>query len=124
MEDALIQTARYVALCLSALAILAIVIGAAEAVIGIARGMVAGDGHDERRAVWLGFARWLVSGLTFQLAADIVQTTAAPTWDEIGRVAAIAAIRTFLTFFLDRDIDALSRSDNERTARADDAKRA
>ena len=124
MEDALIQTARYVALCLSALAILAIAIGAVEAVIGIARGMVAGDGHYERRAVWLGFARWLVSGLTFQLAADIVQTTAAPTWDEIGRVAAIAAIRTFLTFFLDRDIDAVSRSDNERAARTDDARRA
>jgi uncharacterized membrane protein len=124
MEEALIQTARYVALVLSALAILAIVIGAVEAVIGIARGLLTRDtGHDARRAVWLGFARWLVSGLTFQLAADIVQTTAAPTWDEIGRVAAIAGIRTFLTFFLDRDIDAMSRRDEpsrggERARRA------
>ena len=61
----------------------------------------------ENRAVWLDFARWLVAGLTLQLAADIVQTTIAPTWDEVGRVAAIAAIRTFLTFFLDRDMDAV-----------------
>jgi uncharacterized membrane protein len=30
-------------------------------------------------------------------------------WDDIGRVDAIAAIRTFLTFFLDRDIEAESR---------------
>ena len=97
-------------------------IGAIEAVIGIARGLLTGDaGHDERRAVWLGFARWLVSGLTFQLAADIVQTTAAPTWDEIGRVAAIAGIRTFLTFFLDRDIDALTA--RERSAGSDGAGR-
>ena len=111
MEELLILTARYVALGLNALAILAIGIGAVEAVAGIARSMFAGGDHDERREVWLSFARWLVSGLTFQLAADIVQTTAAPTWDEIGRVAAIAGIRTFLTYFLDRDIEAA----NERT---------
>jgi uncharacterized membrane protein len=118
MEEALIQTARYVALVLSALAILAIVIGAIEAVIGIARGLLTRNtGHDARRDVWLGFARWLVSGLTFQLAADIVQTTAAPTWDEIGRVAAIAGIRTFLTFFLDRDIDAISAREREAADR-------
>jgi uncharacterized membrane protein len=51
------------------------------------------------------FARWLVAGLTFQLAADIVSTTSAPTWQEIGRLAAIAGIRTFLSYFLDREVD-------------------
>ena len=125
MQEVLIEIARYVSLSLSALAILAIVIGAVEAVIGIARDLLAGNiGNDERRTVWLGFARWLVSGLTFQLAADIVQTTAAPTWDEIGRVAAIAGIRTFLTFFLDRDIDAVSARERERPSGDDDARRA
>jgi uncharacterized membrane protein len=125
MEEALIQTARYVGLALSALAILAVVIGAIEAVIGIARGLLAGwTDHDDRQTVWLGFARWLVSGLTFQLAADIVQTTAAPTWDEIGRVAAIAGIRTFLTYFLDRDIEAMSRRAAEGAAGAKSVRRA
>lgn len=115
MEEALVLTARSVALGLSALAILAVVIGAVEAAIAIARALVSGDaGRDARRAAWLGFARWLVAGLTFQLAADIVQTTAVPTWDEIGRVAAIAGIRTFLTFFLDRDIDVMSGREQER----------
>ena len=46
-----------------------------------------------------------MAGLTFQLAADIVHTSIAPTWDEVGKVGAIAVIRTFLTFFLDRDIE-------------------
>ena len=36
-----------------------------------------------------------------------------PGWDDIGRVAAIAVIRTFLTFFLDRDMEKL----RERNAR-------
>jgi uncharacterized membrane protein len=45
------------------------------------------------------------------------------TWDEIGRVAAIAAIRTFLTFFLDRDIDA-ARDSQRRSRGGNDAKHA
>ena len=91
---------------MEALALLVIAIGAVEAAIGIFRIMLARRASDaDKRAVWLGFARWLVAGLTFQLAADIVHTTVTPGWDEIGRVAAIAAIRTFLTFFLDRDIE-------------------
>jgi len=55
-------------------------------------------------AAFIGFGDWLVVALTFQLAADIVGTTIAPGWDELGRLAAIAAIRTFLTFFLDHDL--------------------
>jgi len=48
--------------------------------------------------------RWLAAALTFQLAGDIVHTAVTPTWDDIGRLAAIAVIRTFLTYFLERDI--------------------
>ena len=119
MEQTLHLAAHYIALVLEALALLVIAIGAFEAVIGIFRAMVRHTSNAEKRAVWLEFARWLVAGLTFQLAADIVHTTVAPSWDDIGRVAAIAAIRTFLTFFLDRDIELESRrrgeSDAQRT---------
>jgi uncharacterized membrane protein len=108
MEELLHEIARYVGLVIEAIAILVIAIGAVEALIATLRVMLGGRASNiEKRAVWLDFARWLVAGLTFQLAADIVQTTIAPTWDEVGRVAAIAAIRTFLTFFLDRDMDAM-----------------
>jgi uncharacterized membrane protein len=43
-------------------------------------------------------------GLTFLLAADIMESAAFPNWDELGRLAAIALVRTFLNFFLGRDI--------------------
>jgi uncharacterized membrane protein len=56
------------------------------------------------RQVWLRYGRWLVAGLTFQLAADIIGTSIAPTWQEVGQLGAIAAIRTFLNFFLERDL--------------------
>ncbi len=58
----------------------------------------------ELRDGYLRYARWLMAGLTFQLANDIIISARAPSWDDIGRLAAIAFIRTFLNFFLERDI--------------------
>jgi len=48
-------------------------------------------------------------GLTFQLAADILETAIATSWDEVARLGAIAAIRTFLNDFLERDIGQIRR---------------
>ena len=107
MEEALHQVARLVAMLVEALAIAVIAIGAVEALAGTVRLLVGGPSDDRaRRAVWLKFARWLVAGLTFQLAADIVNTSISATWEEVGHLAAVAAIRTFLSFFLDRELDA------------------
>lgn len=52
----------------------------------------------------LRLARWLAVSLEFELAADILRTAIAPTWDEIGKLAAIATIRTLLNFFLEKEI--------------------
>ena len=42
--------------------------------------------------------------LEFALAADIVRTAIAPTWDDIGHLGAIALIRTILNYFLEKDM--------------------
>jgi uncharacterized membrane protein len=105
VEQLLHQAAHYIALGIEVVAITIITWGAVEAVIGILRVMSGRETKSEdRRHVWLAFARWLVAGLTFQLAADLVNTSFNPTWDELGRLAVIAAIRTFLSFFLDREL--------------------
>ncbi|MDX6740898.1 DUF1622 domain-containing protein [Actinocorallia sp. A-T 12471] len=54
--------------------------------------------------VRLGLGRFLALGLEFQLASDILRTAIAPTLREIGELAAIAAIRTALNYFLSREI--------------------
>ena len=56
------------------------------------------------RGIWVRYARWLVGGLTFQLAADIIETAIAPNWTDIERLATIAVIRTFPNFFLEHDL--------------------
>jgi uncharacterized membrane protein len=115
MEDLLQEIAYYVELMLEAFAIAVIAVGALEAAVGIVRvAMHPGIPNSERRTVWLNFARWLVAGLTFQLAADIVGTSFAPTWDELARLGIIAVIRTFLSFFLDRELDATRELQHDR----------
>lgn len=52
----------------------------------------------------LTLARYLVLALEFQVAADILSTAIAPSWDQIGKLGAIAAIRTLLNYFLMREI--------------------
>ena len=68
------------------------------------------DGH-HRRSLWLDYGRWLVAGLTFQLAADIIESSVVPTWEGIGQLGAIAVIRTFLNYFLERDITEVRERD-------------
>ncbi|MEV0329398.1 DUF1622 domain-containing protein [Micromonospora echinospora] len=52
----------------------------------------------------LSLGRFLTLGLEFQLAADILRTAVSPTFPQIGQLAAIAAIRTALNYFLRREI--------------------
>ncbi len=52
----------------------------------------------------LGLGRYLALGLEFQLASDVLRTAVAPTLREIGELAAVAAIRTALNYFLAREI--------------------
>lgn len=53
----------------------------------------------------LDLGRFLALGLEFQLASDILSTTVAPTFEEIAQLAAIAAIRTVLNYFLRKEIE-------------------
>lgn len=54
--------------------------------------------------VRLTLARYLALALEFQLGADILSTAIAPSWDQIGKLGAIAVIRTALNFFLGREM--------------------
>lgn len=82
------------------------------AVIGLLLSGKPINGH-ERRTLWLTYARWLVAGLTFQLAADIIESSVAPSWEAIGQLGAIAVIRTFLNYFLERDVAEIRERDRE-----------
>jgi len=95
-----------IALAIEFAAILLILAGAAEAFLRSSLYFRTGDAAMRfKRQTWVHFAAWLVLALEFELGADIIRTAIAPTWNDIGQLAAIALIRTFLNFFLGRDID-------------------
>lgn len=56
----------------------------------------------------LTLGSWLALGLEFQLGADILATTIAPTFEALIVLAAVAIIRTFLNYFLSKEIEAES----------------
>jgi uncharacterized membrane protein len=105
VKESLILATNAAAIVIDWLALVVIVLGAAEAFVrGVWTMLASADGH-VRPDAWLRLGRWLVAGLTFQLAADILETAVTTSWDEVGRLGAIAAIRTFLNYFLERDLD-------------------
>lgn len=81
-----------------------IFIGAVIAAVGFVRAAIRGKHRDEFIRVRLGLARYLLLGLEFQLASDVLRTAIAPSFAEIGKLAAIAAIRTALNYFLGKEI--------------------
>lgn len=70
-------------------------------------------------AIRLTLARHLAVALELQLAADVVSTAMAPTWGDIGRMAAIAVVRTLLNFFLNRELETHRRELHEVKAPAE-----
>lgn len=52
----------------------------------------------------------LALALELLLAADIVATAVSATWQSLGQLAAIAGIRTFLNFFLEKEVKELEEN--------------
>jgi len=93
-------------LVIHGMALLVVAFGTVQAFVHSVRGMLDRSPKIHRfHRGYIQYARWLVAGLTFQLAADII-ATAFSGWDEIGHLAAVSVIRTFVNYFLERDMTA------------------
>src|SRR5262245_2736086 len=108
MEEIFKELAGYVALGVEIVAALIVAYGSIEALISLFKPVHLEDPLKPlagKKSIWVRFGVWLLLGLEFELAADIVRTAIAPTWQQIGQLAAIAVIRTFLNYFLEKDIE-------------------
>ena len=106
VEAALRSLAAYTALGVEAIAVILIAYGALEAFLQAFAHVLRGRSPAGwRKELFVRFGVWLLLGLQFALAADIVRSVISPTWNDIGQLAAIALIRTFLNHFLEKDLD-------------------
>jgi uncharacterized membrane protein len=104
MREWLVIVTEQAVLVIDAMAMVIILIATVQAfVTGLQLMASPATGH-ERRDVWLRYGRWLVAGLTFQLAADVIETSIRTGWDAIAQLGAVAVIRTFLNYFLEKDL--------------------
>ncbi|WP_315386052.1 DUF1622 domain-containing protein [uncultured Stenotrophomonas sp.] len=105
LDTWLVALTEPVVTIIALLALVVITVATIIAFVKMMLMMARGGTNVQRRALWLEYGRWLVAGLTLQLAGDIVESAIYTTWDSIGQLAAIAVVRTFLNYFLERDIE-------------------
>ncbi len=111
LEDQFKEIAGFIALAIEAAAVLVVSYGSLQALAGVV-GTAFSRTADamQGREIWLRFATWILLALEFALAADLVRTAVAPTWDDISKLAVIATIRTMLNYFLAKDIAEFDRA--------------
>ena len=105
MEEVFKEFAGYISLGMEVIAAMFIAYGAVQAIFGLFQRKIGVSTLEGRKDVYVRFGEWMLLGLEFELGADIVRTAISPTWSQIGQLGAIALIRTFLNFFLEKDVE-------------------
>jgi uncharacterized membrane protein len=114
IEGTIIAVVRWVKLGVEIFGAGLVTLGVCVAIVQLVRTLAARK-PAEFTATRLILARHLALALEFELGADILGTAIAPSWDQIGKLGAVAVIRTGLNFFLSMEIKA------ERTVKQGEA---
>ena len=100
---------------LNAISLFCIVAGVILSLVrGIRERRASSNDHPLHTYFRMIFGGWLVVALEFQLAADIVGTIVSPTSAHLIELGAIAVIRTFLNYFLGKELSEEKEVLNER----------
>ena len=105
VEETVIALVQWLRLVVEATGAAVIFLGVLAALRSLAPWAKA-SGQDSFGHARLTLARYLALALEFQLGADVLSTAIAPSWDQIGKLGAIAIIRTALNYFLHREMRA------------------
>ncbi len=117
IEQTIVWLVQWLKLGIETTGALLIAIGVVVAIFQLLRQFAARD-LAEFVAIRLILARYLALALEFQLGADILSTAVAPSWEQIGKLGAIAVIRTGLNFFLSMEMQSERRSRKANTGAA------
>jgi uncharacterized membrane protein len=120
IEPTIINLVSWLKLAIETTGAIIIAIGVVLAIVEFIKVLLTArpEGYTSIRLL---LARYLALALEFQLGADILSTAISPSWDQIGKLGAIAVIRTALNYFLSREMEeekkiteAENRMDNRR----------
>ncbi|ACL74026.1 DUF1622 domain-containing protein [Thioalkalivibrio sulfidiphilus] len=102
----------------SGIGVLIVLVGVVEAAWRFLRLRFDGQGGHAHLLLQTDFIRerlgaHLLLGLDFFVAADIIKSTLAPSWENVGILAAIVAIRIALSYFLSKEMEQTRRERSE-----------
>lgn len=101
------RAVEVVSLGISIVGALITIWGVLEAVLGFLSLKLSRAGKDEiamSEFLRQKLGAHLLLGLEIFIAADVISSVVSPTWDKVGLLAAIVAIRTVLSYFLRMEV--------------------
>ncbi len=104
LREVLEDIALFAVLALEMVSIFCVLIGFFKALTSFPGWHAAQRSQTPFLKVRISFGRWLALALEFQLAADILSTTIEPSFEDLLRLSIIAIVRTFLNYFLEKEI--------------------
>ena len=104
-REALSLLVEIAILVLEAVSIFCVLVGFSKAITNFP-GWQAAQRRSQRPflKMRIAFGRWLALALEFQLAADILSTTVEPSLEDLIKLSIIAIVRTFLNYFLEKEL--------------------
>lgn len=103
MIDLINSIGIYVAHIIGAICIFILIYGLSRAVYLLCAQLI----HKKLRfdTIRLEFSLYLLLGLEFLVARDIITSIIHETWDELGKLAAIIALRIILSYFISKEVE-------------------
>jgi len=108
---------KYLSSIVEVLAAGVIAVALVQFLISYLKGILKPGVENMNQTIRIRFGSSLALALELLLGADILATAIAPTWDEIGKLAAIATLRTALNYFLERELEHNKRMETQQGSR-------
>ena len=103
IEGVIVVFVQWLKLGIETVGVVLVATGICVSIAQLAR-VLAARKPTEFTDIRLTLARYLALALEFELGADILGTAVSPSWDQIGKLGAVAVIRTGLNFFLSMEM--------------------
>ncbi len=109
--DTLVNILEYISLSIGIVGIFIVLWGVVVGLVEFIRAQLAHLGRYRKllplEKIRIDLGRYLLLGLEFLIAADIIRTIVKPTLEEVAVLLAIVAIRTVISYFLNKEIERL-----------------
>ena len=112
MEQIAKTTTLLVSHTVEALAAIIIGIAVLQVLWQYMRTYISAGAKISKEAVRVQFGSSVAVALELLLGADVLATAVAPSWNDIGQLAAIAVLRTALNFFVGKELHEISNTES------------